>query len=172
MKRFMIAILVCASVNIVACDTEIQERKQWQRQYMPLVKSGRNYKSQSATMFVLSLLCGPAVMIQPVMNPKDLMQLPTIEIDEIKIETDSKVSFKKIVTLKALSQQHIDINDALARIASNVKVTSRLLTLQDIGAVEDVHPVQKKLKPHQLKQQDVLKEQFRYCKVAKNPSQK
>lgn len=56
MKRLIFAILVAISVNIASCDKEQQEKKQWQRYYMPL-SDFRNDDRSWKIMLVVSILC-------------------------------------------------------------------------------------------------------------------
>jgi len=169
MKRFMIMILVCVSMNITSCDNNQKlEQKNWKRQYMPFAQVGNNHRSQSIAMFALSLLCGPAVMIHPVVHPLDFIERSTTEIEE-------KIASKKIVLEDPFierNEERKNILNAIVWLSTDIKVESRLLTLQDIGGFKDVNSVQIKLKPHQLKKQNPLKNVGIHSKISKNPSQR
>lgn len=78
MKRLMLLLFLCVPVVITSMpqaskkENNNQEQATWQRQYMPLSCSQRSFVYTVG----LALICGPVIMIQPVMHPIDLLQVP------------------------------------------------------------------------------------------------
>lgn len=78
MKRLMMLLFLCVPVAITSTskaskkEKNKQEEIAWQRQYMPLSSS----RSSFVYTVALALICGPVFMIQPVVHPIDLMQVP------------------------------------------------------------------------------------------------